>query len=128
MERFKSVKSARTPEQLAKNALNMALRKEILDNKWPTSLPVVVDGVGTFEAKPIVSLKSGRILYNVRGDGVGPGGTPMKIMGNLFTDFILPHDTYIGILKQYNLTPENPAMPASAKTEDEALDESETTV
>ena len=128
MERFKSVKSARTPEQLAKNALNQALRKEILDNKWPTSLPVVVEGVGTFEGKPIVSLKSGRILYNVRGDGVGPGGTPMKFMGNLFTDFILPQETYLGILKQYNLTPESPAMPPNTKTEDDVLDESETTV
>ena len=128
MERFKSVKSARTPEQLAKNALNQALKAEITANKWPTTLPVNVEGVGRFDAKPIVSLKSGRILYNIQGRGIGPDGTEMKFAGNLFTDFSLPSAMYSAILKQYNLTSENPAMPASAKSDDEVLDESETIV
>lgn len=125
MERFKSTKTARTPEQLAKNALNQALRGEIQANKWPETLAVTVNGVGKFDAKPIVSLKSGRILYNIQGRGVGPDGSEMKFAGNLFTDFALPSATYNQIMSKYGLAGSEPS--SRAQSEDEALSEAEVT-
>lgn len=125
MEKFKSTKTARTPEQLAKNALNQALRGEIQANRWPETLPVEVKGVGKFDAKPIVSLKSGRILYNIQGRGVGPDGSEMKFAGNLFTDFALPSATYNQIMYKYGLVA---GSEAKTQDEEEQLSESETTV
>lgn len=120
MKPFSQIK--RTPEELLKQALRQEAQKQVESAGWPTGIKVVIEGVGEFTAKPIASVKNGRIMYNLQGTGVGPGQSGMKIAGNLFTDFGL--ENYDSLVAKY--LPGR--TPAAARNDDEAeLEQGETT-
>lgn len=98
---------ARTPAEMAKNALKESARTCLAEASWPSVILITaeVDGqVFEFEARPTASLKDGRIMYHVGGKFDHKGLT-VSVGGNLLLPTATPD--HGEILARYKVTPKD---------------------